>query len=373
VTPLAYLNANLPIPSFRKRDKARVRMVEMISEIVGARRASGNRGEDFLQTLMDARYKDGRSLTDDEITGMLLAAMFAGHHTSGVTTAWTIIELLQNPDYLAKVMGQLDDVYGEDGAVTYQSLRQITLTEYAVKEALRLHPPLFMLVRVAQEDFTFKSYFIPKGTWILISPTVSHQIGEVFADPLRFDPERFAPPREEDKRDFAYIPFGGGRHKCLGNAFALLQVKAIVAVLLRQYEFELVGDEVGSDFHGLVVGPKEPLRLRYERRDRTVKVAVGGAADAIDEAAGRETGDAVRLKVTVDRDLCQGHAVCIEEAPEIFRIADDGRVQLLQSEVSGNLCAKADMAARYCPNGVISVEPLADPAARAGGCPMHRS
>lgn len=374
VTPLAYLNAHLPIPSFRKRDKARVRMVEMISEIVGQRRASGNRGEDFLQTMMDARYKDGRPLTDDEITGMLLAAMFAGHHTSGVTTAWTIIELLRNPEYMAKVMAQLDEVYGEDGAVTYQSLRQISLTEFAVKESLRLHPPLFMLVRVAIEDFTYKDYFIPKGTWIIISPTVAHQIGDVFADPMRFDPLRFAPPREEDKRDFAYIPFGGGRHKCLGNAFALLQVKAIVAVLLRQYEFELVGDEVGSDFHGLVVGPKEPMRLRYKRRDRTVKVAVGGDADAIDEAAGRETGDVMRLKVIVDRDLCQGHAVCIEEAPEIFAIADDGRVELKQSEVSGNLCAKADMAARYCPNGVISVEPLADPAAaKAAGCPMHQS
>ncbi len=82
VTPLAYINAHLPIPSFRARDKARVRMVEMITQIVDARRRDQREGEDFLQTLMDARYVDGKALTDDEITGMLLAGMFAGHHTS---------------------------------------------------------------------------------------------------------------------------------------------------------------------------------------------------------------------------------------------------------------------------------------------------
>ena len=95
--------------------------------------------------------------------------------------------------------------------MTYQSLREITITENAVKEVLRLHPPLFMLVRVAQEDFQYKRYHIPKGTWIIVSPTVSHKIPSVFRDPLRFDPDRFAPPREEDKREYAFIPFGGGR------------------------------------------------------------------------------------------------------------------------------------------------------------------
>src|SRR5512146_2093288 len=100
------------------------------------------------------------------------------------------------------------------------------------------------------------------------SPTVSHQIPEVFRDPQKFDPDRYAPPREEDKKDFAYIAFGGGRHKCLGNAFAILQIKAILALLLGQYEFGLAGDAVASDFHGLVVGPKQPCRVRYRKRPR---------------------------------------------------------------------------------------------------------
>ncbi len=353
ITPLAYLNANLPIPSFRKRDKARVRMVQMIEEIVAERRHSGRVGEDFLQTMMDAKYKSGAPLTEHEITGMLLSAMFAGHHTSSVTTAWTLIELLRTPGYLDRVYDQLDGIYGADGTVTYQSLREITLTENAVKEVLRLHPPLFMLVRVAQEDFQYKRYHIPKGTWIIVSPTVSHKIPSVFRDPLRFDPDRFAPPREEDKREYAFIPFGGGRHKCMGNAFALLQVKAIIAVLLRHYEFELVGDRVDSDFHGLVVGPREPMRLRYRRRRRPI------AAVSVPEAVHAPVAARRHLKITVDRFLCQGHELCTEEAPEVFH-QQGGKVALKMDEVRGDLCERVLLAEKYCPTRAIRVTDLSE-------------
>src|SRR5581483_4402119 len=193
---------------------------------------------------------------------------------------------------------------------------------------LRLHPPLFMLVRVARQDFTYKEWFFPKGTWIVLSPTVAHRMPEVFADPLRFDPDRYAPPREEDKRDFAYISFGGGRHKCLGNAFAILQIKAIMALLLGQYEFELAGDPIASDFQGLVVGPKEPCRVRYRKRAQPsvtmsmVDAAIAAGCPAHVHQNGSANGHAPKapaaakkLRVVLDRDLCQGHAVCVGEAP----------------------------------------------------------
>lgn len=264
ITPASYIHPNLPIPSMMRRDRARVRLVQMIGEIVEARRRSGKEGEDFLQTLMDARYKNGSTLTDHEITGMLLAAMFAGHHTSSVTTAWTLIDLLQAPDYLERVTGQLHEVYGNGADVTFQSLRQIPLTEYAIKESLRLHPPLYILLRGVVSEFEYDGYVFEKGTWIANSPWVSHRIPGVFSDPERFDPDRFAPGREEDKKQFSFVSFGGGRHKCLGNAFALLQVKTIFAILLRGFEFELLHDPVVPE-NGLVMGPKKPFRVRYRR------------------------------------------------------------------------------------------------------------
>lgn len=388
VTPLAYINAHLPIPSFIRRDRARVKMVEMITRIVDARRRDNIVGEDFLQTLMEAKYEEGRGLTDNEITGMLLAGMFAGHHTSSVTTAWTLIELLQNPSVMRRALEEVDRVFGGGDPVSHAKLRELTFVENVVKESLRMHPPLFMLVRVAKQDFVYKDWFIAKGTWIVLSPTVAHRIGEVFREPDRFDPDRYAPPREEDKRDFAYIAFGGGRHKCLGNAFAILQIKAIMALLLGQYEFELAGDPIASDFHGLVVGPKEPCRVRYRKRAQpsvtlsmapalgkavdqaaTVEAAIAagcpahvhGGANGHGRKAGAEPGptggptQAKRLRVVLDRDLCQGHAVCVGEAPEVFKIGDDGRVEAITIDPAPEHWAKVRAAAKYCPTRTIQL------------------
>jgi len=359
VTPLAYINAHLPIPSFRKRDAARVRLVELIGSIIDDRARSGRTGEDFLQTLMEARYKDGSSLTHDEITGMLLAAMFAGHHTSSVTTAWSLIELCRHPAYLRRVVDELDETYGDGGETTYQSLRNIPVTENAVKESLRLYPPLFMLIRVVQQDFEYDGYHVPKGTWILVSPTVSHRMREVFSHPYCFDPDRFAPPRSEDQRPWAFIAFGGGRHKCMGNAFALLQVKAILATLLRRYDFELVDPNVKPDFHGLVIGPSEPCRLRYRRRE----------VKAVAKAPSREETkrSPASLRIVLDRDVCQGHAVCVEEAPEVFYLADDGKVAVRTDRPAPEQAHAVRQAAKYCPQKTISLEE--EPAEAA--CPFH--
>ena len=261
-----YIHPYLPIPAFRRRDRARARLGEMVSEIVEKRRRSGYCGEDFLQTLMDSEYSDGTKLTDHEITGMLVAAMFAGHHTSSVTTAWTLIELLRHPRFLSEVQDEIRSRYAAGEDYDFLSLRDLEKTEGAVKEALRIHPPLFILLRAALQDCEILGYQVKKGNWVAVSPMVAHRDGTVFENPLDFDPDRYLPPREEDRRPFTYISFGGGRHKCMGNAFAILQIKTIVAVLLNRYDFELVGDAVETDFQGLVLGPKPPIRIRYRRR-----------------------------------------------------------------------------------------------------------
>jgi sterol 14-demethylase len=270
IVPVGYIHPYLPIPAFRRRDKARARLGEMVSEIVQKRRASGFRGDDFLQTLMESAYNDGSKLTDHEITGMLVAAMFAGHHTSGSTTAWTVLELLRHPDFLAEVMEELERVFppGEQVTLDLKTMRELEKVEWAVKEALRLHPPLFILLREAMQDLTLAGYHIKKGTWVAVSPWVAHRDQAVFTEATTYDPRRFDPSRAEDAQPFAYIAFGGGRHKCLGNAFALLQIKTIVAILLLEYRLTLYGDPLADDFGSLVIGPKMPCRVNYERRER---------------------------------------------------------------------------------------------------------
>jgi sterol 14-demethylase len=152
-------------------------------------------------------------------------------------------------------------------------MRDLERTEWAIKEALRIHPPLFMLFRAAMEDCEIYGYRIEKGDWVSVSPIVAHREEAVFQNALEYDPDRYGPGREEDRVPFAYVSFGGGRHKCLGNAFALLQMKTIMAVLLNNYDFELVGNPIATDFGRVVLGPKPPIHVRYRKRQK-------GKADA---------------------------------------------------------------------------------------------
>lgn len=268
IVPIAYINAHLPIPAFRKRDAARKRLGEMVSTIIQRRRARGVAGEDFLQTLMESKYSDGSMLTDHEITGILIANMFAGHHTSSVTTAWSLLELIRAPEYYQIVCTEVRDRFSESEEYSYSAMRDIERTEWAIKEALRIHPPLFMLFRAAMQNCEIHGYQIEEGDWVSVSPIVAHREEAVFQRALDYDPERYGPGREEDRVPFAYVAFGGGRHKCLGNAFALLQMKTIMAVLLNNYDFELVGNPIATDFGRVVLGPKPPINVRYAKRQK---------------------------------------------------------------------------------------------------------
>ncbi len=265
IIPLAYINPNLPIPTFRARDRARNKLGSMIEDLLARRRAAGTGGTDLFQTLMDASYSDGTRLSPHEITGMLVATMFAGHHTSSVTAAWTMIELLQHPHEMQRVVDELDTKLG-DRPLDYRALRDIEVTDRAIREALRIHPPLYMLAREVLQDYNTDGFVIPKGAWVLASPLIGHEIETVFANATQFDPDRLAEPRREDACPYSYISFGAGRHKCMGNNFALLQIKAIFATLLRKYTFELYGDPIRTDFGGMVAGPEQPCRVRYRVR-----------------------------------------------------------------------------------------------------------
>ena len=263
---------NLPLPAFKRRDRARGRMVELISRIIADRKATGSQGEDFLQTLMTARYANGQGLSDDNITGLLLTLIFAGQHTSAVLAAWTGVELLSDPAYLDRVHQEQERVLGPSGEPTFDALRDMVLLDRAVKESERLHPPLILLMRKIAREFIYKNYRMPAGWLAMVSPAVSHRLPEVFTDPDRFDPERFAPAREEDKKArFSLITFGGGKHACIGMTFAYLQIKTIWSVLLRRFDFELLGRKPEPNYATFVVGPSQPCLARFRRKSaRTI-------------------------------------------------------------------------------------------------------
>lgn len=265
---LAFFAPHLPVPKFRKRDRARRKMGELIANIVEERRREGIVDEDFLQALMEARYKDGRALTHDEITGLILAIMFAGHHTSGVTFSWTSVLLSQHPAWLEELRAEQKEILGDRTEVTLDDLHAMEKLGWTIKEVLRLYPPLIMLMRKVVSPFDYGGYTIPEGSMVLASPAVGHRIPEVFQNPDAFEPERFGPNRAEDKKNpMSWIAFGGGRHRCMGIVFAQLQLKAIYSHVLRNFDIELYGDVYEPDYERMLVGPRLPCRARFIRRN----------------------------------------------------------------------------------------------------------
>ncbi len=271
--PLCYVDPYLPIESFRRRDEARKALVALVQDIMDNRTANppaDKSDRDMLDVLITVKDDEGNPrFSADEITGMFISMMFAGHHTSSGTAAWTLIELMRHPEVYAGVIKELDELYADGQPVNFHALRQIPRLENVLKETLRLHPPLIILMRVAKGEFEVKGFPIHAGDLVAASPAVSNRIPGDFPEPDDFVPERYDEPRQEDLINrWTWIPFGAGRHRCVGAAFATMQIKAIFSVLLREYEFEMTqpSESYRNDHSKMVVQLAQPARVRYRRR-----------------------------------------------------------------------------------------------------------
>jgi sterol 14-demethylase len=270
---IAYVDPYAEIDSFRRRDEARLGLVDLVQGIMDRRSAgppATDDDRDLLDVLMSIREEDGTpKFSTDIVTGMFISMMFAGHHTTSGTAAWTLIELLRHPHELEAVRAELDDLYAHGEEVSYQALRAMPRLESAIKEALRLHPPLILVLRVVKEELEVEGFRIAPGKLVGASPAVSNRIAEDFADPDAFVPERYLEPRAEDRANpWTWIPFGAGRHRCVGAPFAMMQLKAIFSVLLRHWDFELAqpSDTYRNDHSKMVVQLAQPCVARYRSR-----------------------------------------------------------------------------------------------------------
>ena len=346
---LAYVNPDLPLPVFRARDRARRELVETLTALFERRRQDPDTERELFDVLLTLKDEDGNPrYTIDQITGMFISMMFAGHHTTSGTAAWTLIELLRHPHRMKEVTDELDALYADGREVSHQALREIPHLERALKETLRLHPPLILLMRKVTYDFHYEGFAVPAGKLVGVSPAVSNRMPECFPEPDRFDPDRYLPGRDEDDQSFAWIPFGAGRHRCVGSAFAMMQLKAIFSDLLRHYDFELSQppESYRNDHSKMVVQLVRPCRARYRRREAT---RPDGATPATEGES--DTGGAGLL---IDRDLCQGHAVCREEAPAVFDLDDERRVVLVGEPDDPVQRERVGNAIRHCPTRAIA-------------------
>ncbi|MCY3885822.1 MAG: cytochrome P450 [Gammaproteobacteria bacterium] len=266
INTIGFFFPRIPIPAHRRRDRARRQITEIFTRIMEEHRTSDSDSESFMKTLMSARYKDGRELTVDEITGITLTALFAGQHTSAVLATWMGLELARDENYINRIRQEMREIYEEDGGMSFAGLKRQQLIENAVRESERLHPPLILLIRKVLRPMTYRNRVVPANTMAVVSPAVSHRLAHLFSEPDRFNPDRFAPPANEDLQGL--IGFGGGKHRCMGKNFAILQIKALWSVLLDRFEFSLDMPFPSPNYGSWVTGPKLPCLLRYRSRSQ---------------------------------------------------------------------------------------------------------
>lgn len=256
-----------------RRDRARAKLSEILIKIVRSRKSSNQVERDMLQNLIDSKYRDNRSTTEAEVIGLILNLIFAGTHTSSAASAWTAVCLLSHERFMRAIRDEQKQIiqkYGDH--INYNALMEMETLQRCIKEALRVHPPTAASFRKVHKNFIVQTkegdeYEIPRGHIIASPIEFNSNIPRIYKDPDVYDPDRFGPGREEDKvgGKYSYTAFSAGRHACVGEAYAYMQIKIIWSHLLRNFDLKLVSPYPKTDRSKLALEPKGKIMVRYKR------------------------------------------------------------------------------------------------------------
>ena len=218
--------------------KGRKRIVAYFSEQIPIRRSQG--GEDLFSQLCRATHEDGALLSAQDIIDHMSFLMMAAHDTLTSSLTSFVAALAANPQWQQKLRDEVTALdLRADQATTFDKLEAMPLSEMAFKEAMRMKPPVPSIPRRATRDFSFKGFAVPAGTLVSVNPLFTHHMPDVWANPEAFDPMRFSDEAQRARHRFAWVPFGGGAHMCLGLHFAYMQAKVFARHFLQNLHVSL--------------------------------------------------------------------------------------------------------------------------------------
>ena len=233
---LALIRRPLPPFAMWRGVRARRYLVQLMQSKLADKRAA--EGPDLFSQLCHARGEDGERFSDDEVVNHMIFLMMAAHDTTTSTLTTMLYCLARNPGWQDKLREDAQAL--PDAQLRHADLAGCERTEWVMKESLRMYPPLTSIPRKAARDCEFGGFQIPKGTPVGISPIHTHHMPSLWTRPDDFDPERFSPARAEHRQHaYAYLPFGGGAHLCIGQHFADMEVKSVMHQLLRRFKFSV--------------------------------------------------------------------------------------------------------------------------------------
>jgi cytochrome P450 len=240
--------------------KGRARVVGYFSEQIPIRRAKG--GEDLFSQLCQATHEDGALLSTQDIVDHMSFLMMAAHDTLTSSLTSFVAALAADPEWQQKLRDEVMALgVRADEPVSFDQLAAMPLNEMAFKEAMRMKPPVPSIPRRAMRDFTFRGYDVPAGTMVGINPLFSHHMPQIWPEPDRFDPMRFTDEAQRTRHRFAWVPFGGGAHMCLGLHFAYMQAKCFARHFLGNLTVSLEPGYTPQWQMWPIPKPKDGLRV----------------------------------------------------------------------------------------------------------------
>jgi len=231
---------------------------------IGRRRAPGAPAcDDVLSLLVAARDEHGNPMTDDELLDEMMTLLLAGHETTATALSWTIYRILSTPGVLGRIQAEFAEA-GGGGPVAPEHIGRLEYLDATIKETMRLNPIIPDVGRYLKTPMRIGGWELPEGVAVAPAIYLTHRRADVWDDPLRFDPERFVGKRPSP---YEFYPFGGGVRRCLGMAFALYEMKIVLAEVLSRVELSIVpGYRVRLVRRSITFAPSEGLPVVMERR-----------------------------------------------------------------------------------------------------------
>jgi cytochrome P450 len=247
---------------------ARRTLNEIVLGFIRERRRTGSDEGDLLSMLIQVRDEEtGEQMTDEQIRSEALTFLIAGHETTATALTWTWFLLASHSAIRHRVRDEIESVLG-DHPPTMADLPRLSATRMVIEESMRLYPPIWAITRQATADDHLGGFHIPARSMIVLSQFVTHRHPDFWEEPDKFDPDRFNPERSARRPKGAYFPFLAGPHQCIGNEFAMFEMRLIVAMTLRQFDLELMPDQNIQPKASLTLRPNHPVRIKLRTLER---------------------------------------------------------------------------------------------------------
>jgi cytochrome P450 len=254
----------LPTPGNLRYEHAARQLDDIVYNLIRRRRAYGQIADDLLYMLLEAQHEGG-SMSDEQLRDEVMTLLLAGHETTAVSLSWAWYLLAKYPEVEKKLWSELRRVLN-GRSPKIQDLTELPYTERVIKEAMRLYPPSWAIVRNSLKDCDIGGYHVPAGATIMMSQWVMHRDPRYYDEPERFNPDRWLDDRAKGISKFAYFPFGGGPRTCIGASFATMEAVLVLATIAQRYQIRVAPDWPVEPLPTITLRPKHGIKVVLTQR-----------------------------------------------------------------------------------------------------------